>query len=83
MVKYGLPKGMSPYPDLRMAIAMLKKRLENLPPERQMVVNKWINQLEKTQQEITHLTRIEQFTDNVKAHLNEQNDHNTQSQSIQ
>ena len=71
-IKMGLPKGMSAYPDLRMAIAMLKKRQETLPPERQMVVNKWLNQLEKIQQEIQHLTRLEQFTDNVKTHLNEQ-----------
>lgn len=68
----GLPKGMSAYPDMRMAIAMLKKRVESLPPERQMVVNKWINQLEKIQAEMNHLRRIEQFTDNVTTHLNEQ-----------
>lgn len=62
---------MSPYPDLRMAIAMLNKRLEHLPPERQMVVNKWVNQLSKIQQEINHLSRIEQFTNNVTSHLDE------------
>lgn len=67
---------MSPYPDLRMAIAMLNKRLDNLPPERQMVVNKWVNQLTKIQQEITHLTRIEQFTNNVTSHLDERRSKN-------
>lgn len=74
--KMALPKGMSPYPDLRMAIAMLNKRVETLSPERQMVVHKWIHQLEKIQKEMTHLTKIEQFTKNVKANLDEQREEN-------
>lgn len=52
--------GFSPYPDLTMAIEMLKKRANNLSEgERRQLVAKWAETLQKMQTEMQKLHKLE------------------------
>lgn len=50
------------YPDLGEAIDSLKLRLNNVDGKYEVLLTKWIERLEKTQKEMRHLERIEQFS---------------------
>lgn len=51
--------GISPYPDLKMAIMMLEQRAQHVGDERRALIEKWVAQLGKIQHDITRLRKLE------------------------
>lgn len=57
--------GFSPYPDLHMAINMLRHRSNHVQGERKVLVEKWISQLTRLQAEMTRLHKLEKLADSM------------------
>lgn len=64
------------YPDLSEAIESLKIRLNDTDDKYNVLFTKWLERLEKTQKEMRHLERIEQFSSALKEQQQETNDSN-------
>lgn len=59
------PKGMSPYPDLKMAITMLTHRLPHVGEERKKLIEKWIAQLTRLNNEMNRLRKLEELANSL------------------
>lgn len=57
--------GVSPYPDLKMAISMLKLRLPHVGEERRKLIEKWITQLTRLNAEMTRLRKLEELANSL------------------
>lgn len=57
--------GISPYPDLKMAILMLEQRALHVGDERRALIEKWVAQLAKIQHDITRLRKLEQLASSL------------------
>lgn len=59
------PKGMSPYPDLKMAISMLSHRLPHVGEERRKLIEKWVAQLTRLNNEMNRLRKLEELANSL------------------
>lgn len=63
--KAAKPKGLSPYPDLKMAISMLNHRLPHVGEERKKLIEKWIIQLTRLNNEMNRLRKLEELANSL------------------
>jgi hypothetical protein len=55
----------SPYPDLKMAISMLQHRLPHVGEERKKLIEKWVANLTRINNEMNRLRKLEELANSL------------------